>query len=280
MAVTHGIPIVITIYMSRWVLGGSVCFIQGFVTYIPATAELLLLTVISIYRWYMLLRPFSARSLGGGHARVCCVIIWLISIGNVVSWIVMGMFVYFDPDSICCLPSLLLQTQHNIYLTSLTTVFIITPLLVIVLSNISILYLASQYSAAHNRPSKNAVLTTSCVAWVFIISVVPVMVRNVLSLFNIGMPSWYTVMAIQLYSLNIACNPLIYTVTNLRFRNYLKKLFFEFWIISPDSNVVSTMNYTTSTFVNDNTVNWNWKTVKRQDKPTPILNRNRPICDK
>ena len=106
-------------------------------------------------------------------------------------------------------------------------IFLILPIIIIVGSNIVILLVASRYSAVHRGrgvPHRNALITVTLVSTVFVATVLPATIRISLQAFQLYIPSWCYMTQIQIYYINTACNPIIYTLTNARFRIFIKRL--------------------------------------------------------
>ena len=232
IAFLSGTTILITTITKKWVLGEAMCFIQGMIGYIPTFCELLTLVTISGYRVFVLLKPFEAQNLGKKHGKIIMGIIWGFSIIFVVNAVfIMGQYTFFDPYILGCNTSgLSAEPGQLAYTIVCVTLFGGLPVLLIVVSNVVILYIASKYvrkAGKRGAISKNAIITVSAVSWVFVISVTPLCLRAMLQVLQVKMPTWFYIMQTESYYLNIACNPIIYTVTNARFKKFITGLVYS-----------------------------------------------------
>ena len=71
--------------------------------------------------------------------------------------------------------------------------------------------------------TKKAILMVSGVSWLFIMSIMPLIVQNLMTTFHhTELPAWFTLFQSEIYYLNVACNPVIYTLHSTRFRTFVK----------------------------------------------------------
>ena len=243
IAFLSGTTILITTISKKWVLGDAMCFIQGMIGYIPTFCELLTLVIISGYRVFVLKKPFIAQNLGKKHGKIIMGIIWGFSIIFVVNAVfIMGQYTFFDPYILSCNTSGLSAEPGQLpYTIVCVTLFGGLPVLLIVISNITILYIASKYASRKagkkGAISKNAVITVSAVSWVFVVSVTPLCLRAMLQVLQVQMPTWFYIMQTESYYLNVACNPIIYTVTNARFKRFITRIVYSLFGLEPPSQM-------------------------------------------
>lgn len=229
IAFLSGTTILITTFTKKWVLGDAMCFIQGMIGYIPTFCELLTLVIISAYRVFVLMKPFTAQNLGKKHGKIIMGIIWGFSIVFVVNAVfIMGQYTFFDPYILGCNTSGLSAEPGQLpYTIVCVTLFGGLPVLLIVISNVIILYIASKYGRKAGKKgaiSKNAIITVSAVSWVFVASVTPLCLRAMLQVLQVQMPTWFYIMQTESYYLNVACNPIIYTLTNAKFKGFITRI--------------------------------------------------------
>ena len=100
------------------------------------------------------------------------------------------------------------------------------PILTIILTNLGILFIVTKSSLARGTglPGKNAILTVSCVAWVFVFSTTPTMIRVMLQSRQVPVPLWLYLFGHQMLFMNAISNPVIYTVTNRGFREFMARI--------------------------------------------------------
>ena len=233
IALLSGTCVLVTMITKKWVFGEAMCFIQGMIGYIPVFCELLTLVIISSYRVFVLMKPFAAQNLGKKHGKIIMGIIWGFSIVFVVNAVfIMGQYTFFDPYILACNTSGLSAAPGQLPYTIICVVlFGGLPVLLIIVSNVIILHIASKYVAKKagkkGAISKNAVITVSAVSWVFVVSVTPLCLRAMLQVLDVRMPPWFYIMQTEMYYINVACNPIIYTLTNNRFKRFINKVFYS-----------------------------------------------------
>ena len=209
----------------KWVLGAVGCWIYGFMGYISALVEMQVVATISLHRLFSLLAPFTARSLNKRHALI--VVGVLVSIGVVFQscYHSVGAFYVFDTKMGSCEISVTsAPTQATVtYLLSGVCYWIVIPAVILPVSNIAILVIATIKSRKGMLPGRNALITVGCVTWAFIFSVTPVVVRIGIQTLNpfYPIPIWFVIMSQEFLFLNSILNPIIYTATNRSFRRFL-----------------------------------------------------------
>ena len=73
--------------------------------------------------------------------------------------------------------------------------------------------------------TKKAVLMVSGVSWLFIISIMPLTIQKLLTTIRYQeLPAWFTLLQSEIYYLNVACNPVIYTLHSTRFRGFVSNV--------------------------------------------------------
>ena len=229
LALMSGIPVLFTLYAKKWILGEAICFIQGMLGYIPVFTETITLAAISVYRLHKLIDPFKMLRVKPSRVRAFLVLLWGLCTVYVMIAVCMGHKAYFDPYILSCMGSGLTDPDIRsiIFCMAAATIFFNIPLLIIVISNIGMLCITSRHRskrAGQIGPGKNALLTVSCISWVFVISVVPYTIRAVIQVFHIDAPAWFYVMQNEFYYLNVMFNPVIYSITNVTFRNFLQEM--------------------------------------------------------
>ena len=212
----------------KWVLGSVGCFIYGFLGYVCSTVEMQVVTVISLYRLFSLSAPFTARSLNKKHALIVIGVLLLITVVYQCCYHSVGAFYFYETKLGSCEISVTASPTPAtvIYLLTGVCYYIVTPAIILPISNIAILVIATVKSRKGRLPAKNALITVCCVTWVFVFSVTPVVVRIAYQTLNPfhPLPQWFLLMAQEFFFLNSILNPVIYTATNKSFRSFLIRL--------------------------------------------------------
>lgn len=107
-------------------------------------------------------------------------------------------------------------------------IFFCVPMVTIVGANIVILVLVySTKTRADRKPynMRKASLTISVLCWVYIVSYIPSAMFVVLYLAGCEMPVWAYITTQYALGLNVIANPVVYTMTNRRFAEFIRTLF-------------------------------------------------------
>lgn len=239
------VPIWDTLLSRKWRLGPVICFFQGFLGFSFCMIEMTIIQGASLYRLYALLYPFSARVITRRQAYriIAGITIFIISYMFCIHF--MGQFWYFSPPLISCQPSGITDPRVSMVIyTAVATVLTMTiPVLTIIMSNVGILVKVSRSRDTGQTtvrfPGRRAVITVSLVAWTFVLSVIPMMVRILLQLSQVDMEVSFTVTSIEMLFLNTVLNPIIYMLTSRRFRGYLRFIWSsEKFEINPSESIV------------------------------------------
>ena len=219
------------------------CFIIGNVAAIPVMIEIMLLVAISCYKLYTLLFPFRARVLSSIWAKGFVIALWILISLYMIMQISRGYFAYFEPAMLTCEPQYT-GLGHEKEALVFAIIFFLIPLFIIIFTNIIILCIAVVYKfKSYGRaltpdirreigmirrisgsfPSKMAIITVSLVSWTFILSLAPCAINLIYHFVESNNLSVrYRLLQAQMYTINLMCNPVIYTATNVRFRNFIK----------------------------------------------------------
>ena len=226
---SHWIPLLITNYTRRWIFGEVMCFVFGVIPYFPLMAEPLLIATISLYRLYILVNPLYIRytHLSRSLIRNICTGLWFLALCGVTTWLLIGCKVYFEPRILTCRLSTFVKHEFKIFIFSNIVIFTTIPIVAIVTPNIAILCEVAASNAKHRgkaRLSSRALKTVSYICWLFIISMTVTTVRLTLMALGISVPLWLFVLQAETYYLNVVANPIIYTITNARFKEFMKRM--------------------------------------------------------
>lgn len=120
------------------------------------------------------------------------------------------------------------DSKHRVVVYILMTCFSVVPMVMIIIANIVMLYIATESRRrhdGHSTPSNKAILTITSVCTLFLISWVPWMVRVGLGLDGVTVGSWYNIFQFDSNLLSCTCNPFIYTIICSPFRQYISHKF-------------------------------------------------------
>ena len=153
-----------------------------------------------------------------------------------------------------CAPANFSDPNYQVINNILTFLVIFLPMLVLLSSNLSILFIVTKFRIKREiavstyssfcdyfvgrvfkrkkqrlgvpcPASGNTALTISLICCVFIASYTPLIVFIALRSQNYAIPGWYHIFFTHSLSLNIIFNPFIYALTNKRFRGFVAEKF-------------------------------------------------------
>lgn len=182
--------------------------------------------LLSVYRIWAI-RQTSCRP-STLTSRVC-LLIFLQGVFSCVCSIYLissGCYAYFNPKDLLCWPSIGIVADHKqTFVSYYTVLFIAVPMVVTTVINISIpVYVKCNTIRDNSQAMKRMILTLSAVVWVFLGSYVCVIVNLILGFlhtFERQQAAWFDLIMVYFMSLNVIMNPMIYVLTNTRFRQFL-----------------------------------------------------------
>ena len=188
---------------------------------IPISANTLTVLSITSYRLYIIRSPFS--SITTKSARVVTALTWLIGCIPVAVFVGYKSKSEFHPENARCLSDIYDNASAKIPVMILVGLIVILPLLIITVFNI----ILSVIAVRHNRsPDKNykALVMVCSLSGLFIISWSPYIVYTVLKAKSTSLPAALDLAAFHCIFLNSFGNPILYTLTNRRFSQYVQSV--------------------------------------------------------
>ena len=214
------LPILVTYSAGGWVLGDGWCWVMSQLTFIPGTVNTLTVLVITLYRLRTLLSPFSRVSLTTGRGVV--VLVWIVSLLGTVLSLSYNSLSVFSPSAARCNSSIYRDPEGGpVFLVVATGLLIILPVFTITLGNIAIGVTALKNSSAGNR--SKGITTVTALSGLFIASWTPLIIFTFFRIWKVPVPSLLDLLAFHCIFLNTAGNPVLYTLTNRRFGEYVRK---------------------------------------------------------
>jgi len=104
----------ITLIAKHWALGKFLCAVNGTITSVFGTAEILTLASISLYRAILLKNPFMFRGVSDKKFYLAIAVIWGIACVPSLVMVLSGGSVYYNPNMLSCTADL--YTNNSLYL--------------------------------------------------------------------------------------------------------------------------------------------------------------------
>lgn len=227
---------VTVVHRGRWIFGHTVCQVTAFLTVVFVLASMLSLTVISINRYYKVVKPerydriFTTKSV-----RIIIAFIWIFPLTYAIPPLVGWSAYVFNPGKCLCLIRFRLNHYYAFFLVGTIT----TPALLIICFTYFRIFQAVKLYRNRircvrqelNRQSADESKITSAIAVVVISCVVcfiPATVVNFVEIFapEFEIPVWLDFSSFVLIFMSHANNPIIYGFMSKGYRSSLLKLLF------------------------------------------------------
>lgn len=227
------LPSAVTIVAGKWILGQEFCYFSKVATISATYNETLVIALMSVYRVWMLRKPPGVRSgVKMGLVYGVAVVLQLVGGG------VMGATYLVYPatstnhtwNGTCDISNIFtldLPGQFQWLGLLLTTVFVLIPMIVTILTTGRIFFVFCGYDKKMGRKNKNRyrfvkLLLFVCVT--FVASYVPLMVSSIYSFFNeAALPRFLELSVNYFLAINVISNPFIYVIISPHFSGYLKE---------------------------------------------------------
>ena len=226
IALMSCLPVFITLVKTQWVLGKSVCFVLAYLIYIPGIAQAFIILEFTLYKLVLLLSPMASLA-GTWTSRKMTVtfsVTYLLTTLHTACSLMLSRGASYSPAEMACSinkerPEF--QTYGGI---SIVVISFAPPILMVII-NMALLVIArrSQKTDYPKMPSIRAIVITLCISWIYVISTVPKGVMNFLVAQHQQPPTWLILFQKEVFYLNSACNPIVYTAVNSRFRDFVMR---------------------------------------------------------
>ena len=229
IALVSGLPILSTLVAQGWVLGEGACLVLAYLVYIPGIAQSFVILEFTLYKLVLLLNPMEALigfwtpSRMGTMFGITYVLV-TVHVG-ITFWLSTGA-VYVPAEFSCNID----KSGPELQLFGVVSVLLISflPPVLMIIVNVVLLVIAGRAAQnANNQPSNRAIAITLTVSWVYVISILPKGVMNIIFALKRTTPLWLVVFQKEVFFVNTACNPVIYTALNERFREFASRRLFR-----------------------------------------------------
>ena len=218
------IPILDTLISNKWGFGDRICFIIRLIDGVLTKFETLLTAAISCYRLYYVLTHGMVTQIQIIYVRAFIIFLSLIPCSNVLILTISQSIIYFNPHCMCCWATL--HDPVGTISMRFSMILILLPMGIILIANIALLIIANKHLkniTGHGTKTvpRKALITTSCICWSFVISWIPDLFCWIIN----KEPRFLITFGKYMMALNVVINPVIYSITNNKFRSFLKRLF-------------------------------------------------------
>ena len=214
-------PSFVTYSSGGWVLGKGWCFVQAQLAFVPGFANSMLVLIITLYRLVLFTIPLQAIT--QTSAVVFVVVIWGIAI--LTPAILNGYCQthgVFQPGTGACISSVYEEARIAVLIVSV--VLVLLPIVFITLTNVVICSIAIRHSSRKKQRSKN-VFMVCLLSGTFVLSWLPQVVSNLAMPWFPHQPNEVYILAYNCIFINSFVNPVLYSLTNYKFRKYVFESF-------------------------------------------------------
>ena len=219
------IPITVTYFAGRYIMGDIYCFISAHLPFIPAGVNFLTVLTITAYRLRVI--AFPLRTVSKRSIHLAILMIWIFAMaGPAVSLGYKSNFV-FAPASAKCFTTIYTNEAAAPLWGTVLILQTIIPIILITLFNLVLLLVAYRQKKKHSPNSSvnlKGLITTLLLSGLFICSVTPFLVFTFLNGQGVKVSPALSLIAFHFTFLNVGGNPILYTITNRRFGKYVQDL--------------------------------------------------------
>ena len=218
------LPQLITYVAGQWVLGKVYCFISAQISFIPGSANALTVLLITSYRLWLVTHPFSSTS--KNKARIVVAITWVLASAGTVISLSYKSSSTFNPKNGKCTSEIYVIKEAEAIFKIAVGVIIMIPLLVITVENIILCVIAVKSSRMqeNSKPNYKALVMVCALSGIFILSWVPYVIYSFMISKNPDVPKAVELLSFHCIYINAFANPILYTLTNRRFGEYVRSL--------------------------------------------------------
>ena len=219
------VPLTITYFAGGYVLGNVYCFISAHLAFIPAAVNINTVLLITAYRLRMILVPLNVDS--KRFAQVAIVLIWFVSFAGTSISLGYKSNHVFVSSSAKCVSSAFVIPAAALFIRALTVLQIVLPVIIINIINIVLLVVAYRKRRKHGRnttANQKGYITILLVSGLLVCSLTPYVIFAFLKTKGIKVHPSLDLTAFHFLLINVGGNPVLYTMTNRRFGNYVMDL--------------------------------------------------------
>eukprot|EP00116_Pleurobrachia_bachei_P003405 sb/3463667/ len=210
-------PSCVTYLANDYVLGDVYCKLTAQLSFLPGSANCLLVLTITSYKLKMLITPLLTVSTR--PARGFSVGVWLVALSLTFVSLGYKSTSSFNPYAVRCLSSIYSNEDAETLFKILYAIIVTAPIFLITILNCVILVIACQ---ASRKRIRKGILTVAALSGLFIVSLTPFTVCTFMKGEGETVPPFLDLIASHCIFLNTCGNPLLYTITNRRFGRYIR----------------------------------------------------------
>ena len=217
--VVYVFPALVTFTARQWVLGDVWCYIEAHGTHLPGIANSLLILAITLHR--LLLFSFPTRTVAPWTAAFISGAVWTMAVVVQTCFLAyFGTDAEFYPLVGGCVANVVYNANASLTMVLAMSMAILLPLTFITIANAMICMIAYRRST-RARECMKGIMLTFLMSGVFIVSWIPFIARCIIAFINPPVGKRLEFFAYNSIAINTVANPIFYSLTNQRFRDYV-----------------------------------------------------------
>ena len=216
------LPQLVTYMAGKWVLGKVFCFIAAQISFIPGSVNTLTVLLITTYRIWLVTYPFS--SISEIKVKIIAITTWILASAGTVISLSYNSSSTFNPANGKCMSGVYENLKAMALLKIALILIVMIPLFVITVENIALCVIAVRSSIRQTKANYKALVMVCALSGIFIISWVPYVTYTLMKSKNPEISQTLDLLAFHCIYINAFANPILYTLTNKRFGNYVKDI--------------------------------------------------------
>ena len=215
------LPQLITYIAGRWVLGKVYCVVMAQVGIIPVSANTLTVLAITGYRLRVVMNPFAEASTKVAKAGVA--VTWTVAMIPTIIFTAYRSKSEFHEENGRCLSDIYDNDAARVPVMMCVGLIVLLPLFAITFFNVILSYIAIKHSKrrAEERANYKALVMVCSLSGLFIVSWTPYVIFTFLKMKSPSVPPALDLLAFHCIFINSFGNPILYTLTNKRFKEYV-----------------------------------------------------------
>ena len=235
-------PNFITFSARRWVLGKVWCFMSAQLSFIPGLVNIFIVLCITLYRLVLVVSPFHITRCY--TARIIAGSFWVFAIiFALVTAIVFKTTSDFNQDNGTCISSLYDDPSAKSLSTLCNMMFVMLPMVLIMLTNVTLCVIAFRHSRRQRivmdkkKSRRNKGLVMICLlSGMFVASWLPYIIYNLIKVKSktSAVSQELDILSFHCIFINSFGNPILYSLTNKRFGEYVTRLVLDLMYCNTD----------------------------------------------
>ena len=226
------LPQMVTYLAGGWVLGPVYCFLAAQISFIPGSANALTVLALTGYRLRLISSPFS--SVSRCAARGVMAGVWLAASSGTIISLGYGSSSTFNPANGKCMSSIYINKAAKVPFLLAVALIVILPIFLTTIFNTVLVFFSIRSSRRMRNMTRRkgekkkkesnykALLMVCSLSGLFIVSWVPYITFTFLKMKSPDISPSLDLLAFHCIFINSFGNPILYSLTNKRFGEYVK----------------------------------------------------------